>query len=522
MTDAAMISQCAVVDFLTSGEPFGDWPVERIDTHISHVFLAGDRAYKMKRAIKLDFLDYSTLELRLHYCRREIKANQVFAPSLYLRVVPITMEGDGLKLNGPGAPVEWLVEMARFDSQAQFDRMAGRGALSISMIEQLADCIAGAHQLSERRPDQGQVRLLRFFRTYVGKTLLRFHDGGRDIHHARCWVVLIKRELARRAAGIEARRRHGFVRRFHGDLHLANICLFNDRPTPFDAIEFNDDIACGDVLYDLAYTIMDLIHFDLRDRANQLLNRYLAHTRDYGGLRVLPVFLSLRAAIRAMAVAMGPPSDDRVGTVERLERLAVAFLDKQPKPRLIALGGLSGTGKSTLAAALGPEIAGNVGAVVLRSDLIRKHDYGVLPEQPLSAEAYWPEARERVYVEMMNDARRALRAGLTVILDATFLDEHDRQAAADLAVRITGDAIAGVWLTAPLQILRDRLASRGPDASDATVDVLERQATRDPGHIVWKKVDVSGSVNQSLARVSDTLASIDRKTSLDSDLPTDV
>lgn len=507
MTKAGKTDQRDIIDFLASGDAFGGTPVERIDTHISHVFLAGDRAYKMKRAISLDFLDYSTLALRHHFCQIEIDANQAFAPSLYLRVVPVTREADGFRLDGPGAPVEWLVEMARFDSQAQFDRMANQGQLSNPLIECLADSIAAAHQRGEKRPDRGQARLMRFFRNYVGHTLLRFDGDGRDPRQARRWVIQTKRALLRHATAIEARRRHGFVRRFHGDMHLANICLFNDRPTPFDAIEFNDDIACGDVLYDLAFPVMDLIHFGYPDLANRLLNRYLARTRDYGGLRLLPLFLSFRAAIRAMAIALGPPGDDRVDTVQGLERLAVSFLDPPQRPRLIALGGLSGTGKSTLAAAVAPGLAGGVGAVVMRSDLIRKRDHGAAPEQPLAPQAYRPEARERIYLAMLKDARRALRSGMTVILDATFLDQKDRHAAAELAARMTGVAFTGLWLTAPLETLRSRIVARGPDASDATISVLERQAGRNLGQMTWTKVDVSGSIDHCIASLNNALAS---------------
>ncbi len=501
--------QSAVVAFLEAGTAFGGRPVERVDTHISHVFLAGDRAYKMKRAVKLDFLDYSTLALRHHFCQCEIEANRVMAPDLYLGLVPVVRVDGGFRLGGPGQAVEWLVEMARFDRRTQFDRLARRGELSVALVEDLADRVAHAHGRCERRPDRSPVRQFRFFRTYIGRILLRLRDDGRDISDARRWVVRVKQAIRQHEETLEARRRAGFVRRIHGDMHLANICLVDGRPTPFDAIEFSDDIASGDVLYDLAFPIMDLLHHGRRDLANRLINRYLALTGDYGGLRLLPLFLCFRAAIRAMAAALGPPSEGRVRQVERLERLAVSFLDRQPRPRLIALGGFSGSGKSTLAAALAPEIGEGWGAVVLRSDVIRKRDYGVALDAHLGTDAYRPAAREQVYVAMLECAEQALAAGLTVILDATFLGNDDRAAAEALADRTQGADFVGLWLDAPLATLRDRLIRRGQDASDATVDVLERQAERDLANLSWTKADVSGSVDQSLSNIRVALAMTD-------------
>lgn len=499
--DGKGADQSAVVAFLESASAFGGRPVERIDTHISHVFLAGDRAYKMKRAVKLDFLDYSTLALRHRFCQGEIEANRVMAPDLYLGLVPVVRVDGDFRLGGPGQPVEWLVEMARFDRATQFDRLARRGALSVALVEALADRVAHAHGVCERRPDQSPLRQFRFFRTYIGRILLRLRDDGRDAGDARRWVVLVKQAIGQCADALAARQRQGFVRRIHGDMHLANICVVDGQPTPFDAIEFSDDIACGDVLYDIAFPIMDLLHHGRRDLANRLINRYLALTRDYGGLRLVPLFLSFRAAIRAMAAALGPPGDGRTARVERLERLAVSFLERPPRPRLIALGGLSGSGKSTLAAAFAAEIGDGWGAVVLRSDVIRKRDYGVALGQHLGADAYQPAAREQVYVAMLECARQALAAGQTVILDATFLDQDDRAAAQALADRTPGADFVGLWLDAPLATLRDRLIRRGRDASDATVDVLERQAKRDLADLTWKKVDVSGSLDRSLSRI---------------------
>lgn len=486
--------QRPVVDFLSSPAAFGGRPVERIDTHISHIFLAGDRAYKMKRAVKLDFLDYTGLELRRRDCLAEIAVNQAMAAGLYRRVVAVTRAGDGLALGGPGEPVEWLVEMVRFDGGTQFDRLADAGRLTAPMIEQLADVVAAGHRTAPVTPDRGGVDVLAFFLDYVGRALDGAVTalGGRDAVDG--WKTLFGEELRRMAPVIDARRRHGFVRRCHGDLHLANICLFDGRATPFDAIEFNDAIACCDVLYDLAYALMDLVRIDRPDLANLLMNRYLAYTRDYRGLRLMPLFVSLRGGIRAMVHVLKPPTAAEHAKARAFLHLALDVLVHRPRPRLIAVGGLSGTGKSTLARALATRMAPGVGAVVLRSDVTRKQLFDIAPETPLPPEAYGPEVNERVYRRLAHDAGRALAAGQVVIVDAVFLQPWERAALAEAACRLDAP-FAGLWLDAPRPVLAGRIAMRGNDASDATVAVLAQQARQDIGALDWTRLDAGGDVD---------------------------
>ena len=295
----------------------------------------------------------------------------------------------------------------------------------------------------------------------------------------------------------------GSVRRCHGDLHLRNIALIDGEPTLFDAVEFSDEIASGDVLYDLAFLLMDLEERGLRAAANRLFNRYLAPEPPDAltGLVALPLFLSLRAAIRAKVEAAGADRlegekrDEARSLARRYFDLAIRFLAYLP-PRLVAVGGLSGVGKSALGGALAPEIGRAPGALWLRSDLERKAMFAVAETAPLPASAYLSDVTRDVYHRLIDKARIALRAGQSVLLDATFATAAERSAAANAAAEV-GVGFTGLFLDAPLATRLARIASRRDDASDADVDVARRQ-TMDPlSERGWKALDASGSLSDT-------------------------
>jgi hypothetical protein len=297
--------------------------------------------------------------------------------------------------------------------------------------------------------------------------------------------------LARHKALLDARRRRGKVRRCHGDLHLRNICLFENQPTLFDCIEFSDEIACIDTLFDLAFLLMDIEHRGLRVLGNILFNRYLDRSGDSDGLAALPLFLSVRAGIRAkVAVAALKVQKDAAEQAKSYLDLAARLLEPA-KPRLIAIGGLSGSGKSTVAAGLAGDFAPAPGARHLRSDVLRKTMMKVAPETKLPPAAYTDEISTQVYRNMREQAAGALAAGYSAIADATFIDAGERAAIAEIAARM-GVAFTGLWLTAPDGVLLDRVAKRRGDSSDADRAVLEQQLTIDFGAMDWRKVDVSG------------------------------
>ncbi len=271
----------------------------------------------------------------------------------------------------------------------------------------------------------------------------------------------------------------------------------------FDALEFSEAIGSIDVLYDFAFLVMDLDHRGARDLANVALNRYLDLTGEDDGLAAMPLFLSLRAVIRGHVIATaakhGRESRDRATAFAEARRYveeAAAVLRPAPA-RLVAIGGLSGSGKSTLAARLAPELGVAPGARVLRSDVLRKRRFGVMPEAPLPSEAYSVEVTALVYRELCERAATALDAGHAAVIDAVALREEERRAFADVAAA-AGVPFTGLWLNAPAATMRARIGARQGDASDASVDVLDRQLRHDPGAIDWQRIDASGGVEATL------------------------
>jgi hypothetical protein len=295
----------------------------------------------------------------------------------------------------------------------------------------------------------------------------------------------------------------GMVRRCHGDAHLGNIVLLDDKPVLFDAIEFDPVIATTDTFYDLAFPIMDLIHFGLNAAANRLFNRYLESSwhESAGALRLLPLFLSMRAAIRSdVLFTRCEQSTDQRAAKEANSYFDLALqLLKPTRPSLIAIGGMSGTGKSVLARDAAALIGTPAGCVILRSDIVRKELFGVAPLARLPAAAYGPEANERVYRALNERAGQALAQGYSVIIDAAFLRETERDELSAEATRIGAD-FRPIFLTVGSCVRLSRVASRKHDASDATREIAQNQEDYDIGKLDWPVVDASGSPVQTLER----------------------
>ncbi len=470
--------------------------VDRTDTHSAVVFLAGDRAYKLKRAVRYSYLDFSTQTKRRAACEAEVKLNRRTAPDIYLGVLAVTREPDGtLALGGTGPPVDWVVEMVRFDEEMLFDRLATRHALAVELMPQLARVIAGFHASAEWRFDHGGRAGIA--RVIDGNTRGLAEHGAKVLDpNARAHLsTMAHAALDQQSALLEARRDSGYVRRCHGDLHLRNIVLLG-APTLFDAIEFNDEIACVDVLYDLAFLLMDLWRRGLPEHANIVLNDYLAATADLGGLPLLPLFLSCRAAVRAMtsvtaaSLQRDQAQADQLNAAARNYLVMAQDLLRPAPPRLIAIGGLPGSGKTTLARRLAPGIGAAPGALIVRSDLLRKSLCGVAPTTRLGKEGYTREVTRRVYRSLGERAGVAVRAGHSVIVDAVFADPLERAAIAEVA-RAAGVPFTGLWLQARPEVLAARLQRRRADASDATPSVLRQQLFQGVGPVSWHHVDAS-------------------------------
>jgi aminoglycoside phosphotransferase family enzyme len=456
-----------------------------IETHISAVFVGRDTAWKMKKAVALGFLDFTRLEDRERFCRRELDLNRPHAPGIYRDVVPLTRGPDGaLREGGEGEAVEWVLRMAPIPAEDFLDRVAPTPPL----LDAVADAVAAMHAAAPRAEVDAPAALAAILEGNVRSA----RRAGLPPARVEAWAAAARGGLARAAQALATRAAAGFVRRCHGDLHLGNICLWDGRPTLFDALEFDEALATIDVGYDLAFLLMDLDLRHGRAAANRVLNRYVARTGDAGLVAGLPVWLSLRAMIRSHVAAT------RGADAAALLAAAEAHLRPAP-PRLLAVGGLQGTGKSTLARALAPALGRCPGALVLRTDEIRKRRFGVAPEHRLPPEAYAEAVSREVHAEMLALARAALAGGQAVILDAVFLDPDQRQAA-EAPARDTGLPFDGLWLEAPLEVLRARLAARRDDASDADEGVLLRAAEADPGAIAWHRIAADDGAPAAAAR----------------------
>jgi len=501
--------QAEILDFMGRPDAYTPPPatVERIETHASIVFLAGAFAYKVKRAVKYPFLDFSTLKKRHEACLNEIRVNFRTAPQLYLEVVPVTIGDSGtFRLGGEGQAVEWVLRMRRFDQAKLYDRMASEGRLDLASMPRLAKVIARFHDSAARvlAPDQAVLPLEGVLRDNA--EAFAANANVVPARAARELAGASRERLAALSPLLAARARGGYVRHCHGDLHLRNIVEIDGSPVLFDAIEFDDRLATIDVLYDLAFLLMDLGKRGLTPHANAVLNAYLDEEGSTGnliGLATLPLFLAMRATIRAkvelLRARMAGHDQAEAARAEARVYFALAERFLAPAaPRLIAIGGLSGTGKSAIARAIAPSIGAFPGAVHVRSDVERKRLFGVAPSERLPASAYAPEVSDRVYAMCRKRALMALEGGQAVIVDAVHAKQEEREALAALAAE-KRVPFTGLWLEAPAQFMRDRIATRTGDVSDATQEVVDVQLGYDIGPQSFEVIDASLPVDQVAA-----------------------
>jgi uncharacterized protein len=503
-----------VVAFLKDPSSYGPGVdrVEVIETHASLVFIAGERVFKLKRAVTYPYLDFSTADLRRRACEAELVLNRRTAPALYEEVRGLFRDADGAVGFSPNdEAVDWVVVMRRFDQALLFDALAETDGLDRHIMDQLADHIAEFHTAADQRLDHGGAAEMAELADVQYRCLAAPSRAGFSRDRVESILKNWQERVAVLADLLDRRCATGKVRHCHGDLHLRNICLLDGKPTLFDCLEFDNALASIDVLYDLAFLLMDLEHRGLRHFANRVFNRYLDRSDEDEGLTALPFFLSLRAAIRAHVTATaldqaapGGANAKMAGDARRYLDLSERFLEPQPC-RLITIGGLSGSGKSTLAAGLAPELGLRPGARVLRSDVTRKLLLGVDPEERLPATAYSSEISRNVYDALCRKAAARLAAGYTVIIDAVALTPEERSSFAEVAYS-AGVPFSGLWLEAEPEAMADRIRGRIRDASDASPEILAEQLRRDPGKIDWARIDAGSRPEDCLAEARRALA----------------
>ncbi len=448
-------------------------PVDRvrlIETHISWVILAGDYAYKVKKPVNLGFLDFSTLDKREHCCREEVRLNSRLAADIYLGVVPIA--GSPPRIEGEGPVLEWAVKMRAFPAEATLDRET---TLREEQIDAIADTLARFH--GELTPAPGEFGTVDAVRAPVTENFRQLREwlpaSAPGLDALETWS---EAEGTRLATHFAERRALGFIRECHGDLHLGNIAWVDGAPLIFDGIEFNPGLRCIDVISEVAFLCMDLMHRGRDALAWRFLNRYLEHSGDYAGLAALPYYLVYRSLVRAKVAVLRAGQTDRDFS-EALSYTALATrITLRPAPALLLMHGVSGSGKTWLSQSLLERLP----AIRVRSDVERKRLFGLdalADSRVLSEDIYSREAGERTLARLLDLARAILDGGHRVIIDATFIKRDWRDPFRALATRL-----AVPWriiaLEAPLEVLQQRVRDRqasGRDASEAGPAVLAAQ-----------------------------------------------
>ncbi|WP_072394393.1 bifunctional aminoglycoside phosphotransferase/ATP-binding protein [Hyphomicrobium sp. CS1GBMeth3] len=503
-----------LVAFLTDPASYPDHPerIETIETHAAVVVLAGDKAYKVKKRVKLPFLDFTTLAERQRALARELELNRDQAPEIYIGLTAIGRRPDGKLAFDEGTPVDAALVMHRFEQDQLLAHVAEQGPLPRETARALAEMTARYHHAAPLVMGISGAALVHDTVANLAASLVQASpEQTKQLTDA--FRRLSLAEVERLAPLLDARSQAGHVRRCHGDLHLGNIVLLAGRVIPFDALEFDERLATIDVLYDLAFLLMDLDVRGDRAAANIVLNTYVGAEPTGGeidGLAALPLFLATRAAIRGLVALESARQKSHGETTAHIAR-AVSYLSAAnryltpARPTLIAIGGLSGTGKSTLAARLAPDLEPPPGALVLRTDVERKRMFAKPETERLSPEHYSEQVSDRVYGTLYKKAEHALAAGHSIIFDGVSVKSQERDSIAAIA-STTGARFAGLWLEASLETQIARVEARKGDASDSDAAVVRAQVERDPGPISWARIDAGQTLEHTFEQARRALA----------------
>ena len=513
-------AQLLLIQALRSAAIF-DHPVTSIkvlETHISWVILAGDYAYKFKKAVNFGFLDFSTLQKRHFYCQEELRLNRRFAPRLYLDVVSVSGSLTEPVLNGPGEPLEFAVKMRRFSQDCLLGKLAADRQLLPEHVDEIADLLAGVHSASERAREDSDFGLADGIHRWVLENFFQIRkalqpeDVNPGLAGLESWC---QQEFDARRKQLELRRKNGFIRECHGDLHLGNLALVDGRITPFDCIEFNPQLRWIDVMSEAAFLMMDLLDRGYPGLAYRFLNGYLQRTGDYRGLCILRYYLVYRALVRAKVAALRlAQSAAQTDSKDEARRDFDGYLSLAanwavtPTPFMLIMHGVSGSGKSWYAGRLTEKL----GAIQLRSDIERKRLYGYPAEAKtgsgVQSGIYSQAASDRTYKHLAGLAGSVVASGLPVIVDAAFLKLAERQYFQRIAKSL--EVPFGILhMEADESTLTARIERRrqvGIDPSEAGIAVLKSQlATQEP--LLPSEMDVVYSIETTAADSLDALIS---------------
>lgn len=457
-----------------------DTPIQTEQTHASSVFLTGEYAYKVKKAVDFGFFDYSTLDKRKHFCQEEIRLNKALAPEIYLEVIPITKTGDRYTLKGEGEIIEYTLKMRQFPQEMLWSHLFESGKLTPDLMTELGCTVADFHLKADTNAyirSFGKIEQIkpaftenyRQSKPYInrGQTQKQFDETQQFTNN----FFESEKDL------FDRRREQNWIRECHGDLHLKNICLWNNEVRLFDRIEFNEAFRFVDVMYDVAFAKMDL---DVRQRAdlgNAFLNTYIEHTGDWEGLQILPLYLTRQAYVRAKVTSflIDDPNvsetqkENAIAKASQYYKLAWQYTQRN-RGKLWIMSGLSGSGKTTIAR----QLTRQKDAIHIRSDAVRKHLAGIGLNEKGSDSMYTAEMSQKTYDRLLELGKILVKRGFKVILDA----KYDRIALRQPAIEFSEHnhiPFEIVHCHAPLEVLRDRLEARINDISDATPDLLQHQ-----------------------------------------------
>lgn len=454
-----------------------------IETHISRVLLTGQYAYKFKKPVNFGFLDFETLEARKHFCQEELRLNQRLTDDLYLEVIPVTGSAEAPQLGGSGEIIEYALKMRQFPQDGLLSTLQANGELTTAHVDQMARQIADFHTATPRVPADNELGSPESVMAPVLQNfeqILPFLSEASDLAQLEALKAWAESSFERLKPLLVQRKADGFIRECHGDIHLGNATLINDKVVLFDCIEFNEPFRMTDVYADIGFLAMDLEDRGLKSLSRRLISQYLEVTGDYQGLELLNFYKAYRAMVRAKVAlfSLSPDADgvQRATTLRQYRNYAnlAESYSAIPSRFLVITHGVSAVGKSQVAMRLVEAL----GAVRLRSDVERKRMFGEQDDA-----LYGSQASDATYARLHELAGLALRAGFPVVLDATYLKREQREAAAQVA-EDTGVPFLILDCEAPQAVIAGWLKQRqaqNNDPSDATLEVIEaQQANREP------------------------------------------